>query len=94
MDLTCPDCKQPLAGKSYQGVDLDVCPACAGIWFESSSERSTRTVPRSLRPLRLRLACEDGMTWRHPAVGPSRSTEPGWTAAAWVRPWLLGANSA
>lgn len=34
MARLCPDCKTPLSEEEILGVTLDVCPDCAGIWFE------------------------------------------------------------
>src|SRR5437016_4634835 len=30
----CPDCRKPLRTENHFGVNLDVCPLCAGIWFD------------------------------------------------------------
>ncbi len=38
--MTCPDCKETLARKEYHGVAVDICPACAGIWFDDGEMRS------------------------------------------------------
>jgi uncharacterized protein len=35
MQRTCPDCAHALATHPVEGVELDICPACAGIWFDA-----------------------------------------------------------
>lgn len=34
MSRICPDCQSPLQAKGYEGVTIDVCAACAGIFFD------------------------------------------------------------
>lgn len=34
MNMTCPTCDRPLVRESHQGVLLDVCLACHGMWFD------------------------------------------------------------
>lgn len=34
MPRNCPDCKTPLREEEILGISLDVCPDCAGIWFD------------------------------------------------------------
>src|SRR5437660_6408103 len=35
MPLQCPDCGQALSTHIFRGVQIDSCPRCAGIWFDS-----------------------------------------------------------
>ncbi len=36
VNLHCPDCAgQPLAIKVSEGVEIDVCPSCGGIWLDA-----------------------------------------------------------
>ena len=35
MMLQCPDCHKPLETRTFQGVQIDSCPICAGIWFDA-----------------------------------------------------------
>lgn len=35
MSRTCPDCLTPLETRHFQGVMIDSCPKCAGIFFDS-----------------------------------------------------------
>lgn len=39
--LLCPDCGIEMEVQRYYGIEVDVCPACAGIWFD---ERELRTL--------------------------------------------------
>src|SRR5437899_2854711 len=34
MERICPNCKVPLAQKTYDNMNVDVCGECAGIWFD------------------------------------------------------------
>lgn len=34
--VLCPDCKIEMEVQRYYGVAVDICPACAGIWFDES----------------------------------------------------------
>lgn len=34
MPRTCPDCGSDLRAEDILGITLDVCPECAGIWFD------------------------------------------------------------
>jgi Zn-finger nucleic acid-binding protein len=33
--MDCPACKQPLIVVERSGIEVDWCPACKGIWFDS-----------------------------------------------------------
>lgn len=33
--MKCPDCRQQLSERPEQGVTLDVCMNCAGVWFDA-----------------------------------------------------------
>jgi Zn-finger nucleic acid-binding protein len=59
MARICPDCSTEMAVEEVYGVKLDVCPSCAGIWFDPEELRTLlaqdpvarieleeRTVPR------------------------------------------------
>lgn len=35
----CPDCRSPLKSESFQGIELDLCEICAGIWFDMGELR-------------------------------------------------------
>lgn len=38
--ITCPKCKNStMATVTFQGVDVDRCPQCKGIWFDLLEER-------------------------------------------------------
>jgi Zn-finger nucleic acid-binding protein len=39
MTRACPDCQQPLAAQTYDGVNLDTCPKCAGVWLDPGELR-------------------------------------------------------
>jgi Zn-finger nucleic acid-binding protein len=32
--LDCPDCNQPMSVETYNGLRLDVCRRCQGVWFD------------------------------------------------------------
>ena len=33
--MDCPHCKSPMFVMEYHGLELDHCPACEGVWFDS-----------------------------------------------------------
>jgi len=33
--MDCPHCKSPMFVMEYDGLELDHCPACRGVWFDS-----------------------------------------------------------
>jgi len=37
--LLCPDCRIEMEAHRHYGVTVDVCPACAGVWFDESELR-------------------------------------------------------
>jgi Zn-finger nucleic acid-binding protein len=37
--MLCPICQQPLLIVELEGVELDVCPDCRGIWFDAQELR-------------------------------------------------------
>ncbi|GIV20784.1 MAG: hypothetical protein KatS3mg023_2535 [Armatimonadota bacterium] len=37
--LLCPDCRIEMQAQRYYGVTVDICPACAGVWFDESELR-------------------------------------------------------
>ncbi len=52
MIRNCPDCKQQMAVRVYDGVSLDLCEACAGIWFDDGELRQLiQTDPVALTSL-------------------------------------------
>lgn len=38
--LLCPDCGIEMEVQRYYGVEVDVCPACAGVWFDDRELRA------------------------------------------------------
>jgi len=37
--LFCPDCRMEMEAQRYYGVTVNVCPACAGVWFDENELR-------------------------------------------------------
>ena len=33
--MICPTCKNPMIAVEYQKIELDYCPECHGVWFDS-----------------------------------------------------------
>ena len=54
--MPCPVCKTPLAMSDRQGIEIDYCPTCRGIWLDRGEldkiiERSVATeAPRQPAP--------------------------------------------
>ncbi len=42
--LLCPDCGIEMQVQRYYGVNVDVCPACAGVWFDEAELRALMQV--------------------------------------------------
>ncbi len=42
--LLCPDCSIEMEVKRYYGVAVDICPACAGVWFDESELKALMQV--------------------------------------------------
>ena len=40
MPRTCPSCSAPMQPEIVHGVTLDICPDCAGIWFDADELRA------------------------------------------------------
>lgn len=55
-NMPCPVCKVPLAMSDRQGVEIDYCPQCRGVWLDRGEldkiiERSAgEMAPRSPQP--------------------------------------------
>lgn len=48
--MQCPVCRVPLAMSDRQGVEIDYCPQCRGVWLDRGEldkilERSTAAAP-------------------------------------------------
>jgi hypothetical protein len=53
--MPCPVCKVPLVMSERQGVEIDYCPQCRGVWLDRGEldkilERSTRDAAPSEAP--------------------------------------------
>ena len=53
--MPCPVCKIPLVMSERQGVEIDYCPQCRGIWLDRGEldkilERSAADVPAPVAP--------------------------------------------
>ena len=53
--MNCPSCKIPLVMSERQGIEIDYCPQCRGIWLDRGEldkiiERSATGAPVNLPP--------------------------------------------
>lgn len=53
--MPCPVCNVPLTMSDRQGVEIDYCPQCRGVWLDRGEldkiiERSTQDVASAPRP--------------------------------------------
>jgi uncharacterized protein len=53
--MNCPNCKVPLVMSDRQGIEIDYCPQCRGIWLDRGEldkiiERSTNEVKVNQQP--------------------------------------------
>ncbi|MGE5514541.1 MAG: zf-TFIIB domain-containing protein [Bacteroidota bacterium] len=47
--MDCPHCRVPLAMTERQGVEVDYCPQCRGVWLDRGE--LDKIIERSVRPL-------------------------------------------
>ena len=40
--MNCPHCRTPLETRSTDGVEIDECPSCQGIWFDADELRRVK----------------------------------------------------
>ena len=53
--MNCPNCKIPLVMSDRQGIEIDYCPECRGIWLDRGEldkiiERSVNEQPNNFHP--------------------------------------------
>ena len=53
--MNCPNCKIPLVMSDRQGIEIDYCPECRGIWLDRGEldkiiERSVNEQPNNFQP--------------------------------------------
>lgn len=53
--MLCPACRVPLSMSERQGVEIDFCPQCRGVWLDRGEldkliERSERAAPPASAP--------------------------------------------
>lgn len=51
-EMDCPICSVPLVMSDRQGIEIDYCPKCRGVWLDRGEldkiiERSSNTVPQA-----------------------------------------------
>lgn len=46
----CPVCQVPLVSQTHLGITIDVCPTCAGIWFDADELLLLRELDPSVLP--------------------------------------------
>ncbi|MCS7065445.1 MAG: zf-TFIIB domain-containing protein [Fimbriimonadales bacterium] len=46
----CPTCQVPLVPQSHLGITIDVCPTCAGIWFDADELGRLREIDPAALP--------------------------------------------
>ena len=53
--MNCPVCRVPLAMSDRQGIEIDYCPQCRGVWLDRGEldkiiERSVAPAPQAAPP--------------------------------------------
>ena len=48
--MLCPTCKTPLTMSERQGIEIDYCPACRGVWLDRGE--LDKIIERSAEPAR------------------------------------------
>ena len=46
--MSCPVCKVPLAMSDRQGIEIDYCPQCRGVWLDRGE--LDKIIDRSIQP--------------------------------------------
>jgi Zn-finger nucleic acid-binding protein len=46
--MSCPVCKVPLAMSDRQGIEIDYCPQCRGVWLDRGE--LDKIIDRSVQP--------------------------------------------
>ena len=67
--MDCPKCKIELRKKSIQGIDVDECAKCEGIWFENDELKQVKNKTDS------DLNWMDFEIWKHPDRFKAKSTK-------------------
>ncbi|RST29437.1 hypothetical protein HMF7854_00270 [Sphingomonas ginkgonis] len=54
--MRCPSCSEPLSMSERQGIEIDYCPSCRGVWLDRGEldkiiERSAATAPAAAVPV-------------------------------------------
>ncbi len=52
VEMDCPICSVPLVMSDRQGIEIDYCPKCRGVWLDRGEldkiiERSTNAMPQA-----------------------------------------------
>ncbi|MEW6302384.1 MAG: zf-TFIIB domain-containing protein [Verrucomicrobiota bacterium] len=45
--MTCPKCQKPMEKVSFEGIDVDRCTGCRGIWFDALEAEELLKLPGS-----------------------------------------------
>ena len=64
--MSCPVCRVPLAMSDRQGIEIDYCPQCRGVWLDRGE----------LDKIIERSAPADALPTAAPAPGPAPSPQP------------------
>jgi Zn-finger nucleic acid-binding protein len=67
--MTCPDCKETLVMSDRNGVEIDYCPKCRGVWLDRGEldkiiERSQNPSQNSQRDHSDRRSHDDDYKYR------------------------------
>jgi Zn-finger nucleic acid-binding protein len=71
--MLCPTCKTPLSIADRQGIEIDFCPTCRGVWLDRGEldkfiERSSAAAPAGYAP--------GGPAVQPPAYAPTGHAAP------------------
>lgn len=75
--MSCPVCRVPLAMSDRQGIEIDYCPQCRGVWLDRGE--LDKIIERSLPPVAAAPAAP-------PPVQPVSPPPQGY-APAYQQPW-------
>jgi Zn-finger nucleic acid-binding protein len=65
--MLCPTCKTPLTMSERQGIEIDYCPSCRGVWLDRGE--LDKIVERGAAPVATAPAASPGGQWAPPPYG-------------------------
>src|SRR3954463_7370875 len=68
--MNCPKCKAAMAKVEFEGVQVDRCTLCDGIWFDALEKEQLRDTPRAAEAIDVGRAPADASSSKRPLLCP------------------------